>query len=239
MKQKIWNIEKVTMPAEQGKKKPGFTLAETLITIGIIGVVAAVTIPNLMQNYFEKRTVNQLREVQSILAQALRHAEQEYGDVSGWGLNGNNSESALKIAENIKPFLKLANDCGINDTKYTCLSQNYYNLLNGDYSQAYATDNRYYKVSLLNSATIWWRNGGSNALDTRTIITFFVDTNGKNPPNTWGKDTFAFEYYENIGLLPLGSQNSSYPSEQNCNKNNDGYGCAYYVLQNNNMNYLH
>lgn len=62
----------------------GFTLAETLITLGIIGVVAAITIPNLQKSYFEK-TVSTLRETQSILSQAIRMAEEENGDVSGWG----------------------------------------------------------------------------------------------------------------------------------------------------------
>ncbi len=66
-------------------KNNAFTLAEVLITLGIIGVVAAMTIPNLIQSNFEKRTVTILRETQSILSQAIRMAEEEYGDVSGWG----------------------------------------------------------------------------------------------------------------------------------------------------------
>ena len=37
--------------------KVGFTLAEVLITLGIIGVVAAMTIPTLMQKYYEKQPV--------------------------------------------------------------------------------------------------------------------------------------------------------------------------------------
>ena len=66
------------------KKYFGFTLAEVLITLGIIGVVAAITIPNLIQNNYEKRTVSLLRQTQSILAQAVRMAEEEYGSVEGW-----------------------------------------------------------------------------------------------------------------------------------------------------------
>ena len=33
------------------KNKNGFTLAETLITLGIIGIVAAMTIPTLINGY--------------------------------------------------------------------------------------------------------------------------------------------------------------------------------------------
>ena len=44
------------------KIKFAFTLAEVLITLGIIGVVAAMTIPTLMQKYYEKQTVAKLKE---------------------------------------------------------------------------------------------------------------------------------------------------------------------------------
>lgn len=44
-------------------KKAAFTLAEVLITLGIIGVVAAMTMPSLIQNYQEKATVTKLKNV--------------------------------------------------------------------------------------------------------------------------------------------------------------------------------
>ena len=61
------------------KIKFAFTLAEVLITLGIIGVVAAMTIPTLMQKYYEKQTVAKLKETYSILSQALKSASQEEG----------------------------------------------------------------------------------------------------------------------------------------------------------------
>ncbi len=96
--------------------KKAFTLAETLITLGIIGVVAAMTIPNLMQKNFERKAIATLKETQSIISQAIRMAEEEYGDVSGWDIKAANQETAEKIANNLKPFLKLASDCGVVDT---------------------------------------------------------------------------------------------------------------------------
>lgn len=56
----------------QTKAKFGFTLAEVLITLGIIGVVAAITIPNLIANQQKKAIVSQLMEAQSILNQAVK-----------------------------------------------------------------------------------------------------------------------------------------------------------------------
>ena len=44
------------------KTKFGFTLAEVLITLGIIGVVAALTLPSLVTNYQKQVTVNKLKK---------------------------------------------------------------------------------------------------------------------------------------------------------------------------------
>lgn len=64
--------------------KFGFTLAEILITLGIIGIVAAMTIPTLMHEYKIKRTITILREDQSIITQMLKLSESENGEPEGW-----------------------------------------------------------------------------------------------------------------------------------------------------------
>ena len=51
--------------------KKGFTLAEVLVTLGIIGVVSAMTVPTLMQNYQRKSYVTQLHKVYNEFQQAL------------------------------------------------------------------------------------------------------------------------------------------------------------------------
>lgn len=62
-------------------RKIAFTLAEVLITLGIIGVVAAMTLPSLITNYQEKQRVSQLKKVYSALSQAFVSALQENGTV--------------------------------------------------------------------------------------------------------------------------------------------------------------
>lgn len=54
------------------KKKKGFTLSEVLITLGIIGVVAAITIPTLMTKIQEKQYQSQYKKIFSELNQAVR-----------------------------------------------------------------------------------------------------------------------------------------------------------------------
>ncbi|MDR1327933.1 MAG: type II secretion system GspH family protein, partial [Heliobacteriaceae bacterium] len=59
-------------------RKNAFTLAEVLITLGIIGIVAALTMPGLIANHKEKETVTKLRKVYSSIQQAFlkNYAEQ-------------------------------------------------------------------------------------------------------------------------------------------------------------------
>ena len=58
----------------------GFTLAETLITLGIIGVVAALTLPTLIQQHNKKVVETRLMKFYSSINQAVKMAEVDYGD---------------------------------------------------------------------------------------------------------------------------------------------------------------
>lgn len=217
------------------KKELAFTLSEVLITLGIIGVVAAITIPAIMTKYTEIRTVNQLKADQSILSQAIKLSEEEHGNVDGWGLTGANEASAKIIAEKLKPSLKIAIDCGTHDKDGFCVTKKTYKQLNGTNHGEYAITRRdTYKITLMNGSSVWWKG----PQDSFRIITFWVDVNGNKQPNTYGKDLFVFSY-ENGGIRPLGAPNSASPYTKSCTKNGNGWGCAYYILLNGNMNYLH
>jgi prepilin-type N-terminal cleavage/methylation domain-containing protein len=64
--------------------KKAFTLAEVLITLGVIGVVSALTIPTLVQNYKKQVTANKLKKFYSILSQAIIQSEAVNGPATGW-----------------------------------------------------------------------------------------------------------------------------------------------------------
>ena len=59
-------------------KTEGFTLAEVLITLGIIGVVAAMTIPTLIANTRSQQYRSQFKKTLSTLNQAVRMAQAQY-----------------------------------------------------------------------------------------------------------------------------------------------------------------
>lgn len=62
----------------------GFTLAEVLITLGIIGVVASLTIPSLIQSYKNQVVETRLKKVYSVMNQAIQRAEADYGAKESW-----------------------------------------------------------------------------------------------------------------------------------------------------------
>lgn len=66
------------------KEKLAFTLAEVLITLGVIGVVAAITIPGLITSYNKKITETRLAKFYSVFNQAIRLSVAENGDVDTW-----------------------------------------------------------------------------------------------------------------------------------------------------------
>ena len=67
-------------------KIKAFTLAEVLITLGVIGVIAAITIPMLITKYQKFQTVTRLKGTYSQIAQAIRLSQDDNGDVEGWDL---------------------------------------------------------------------------------------------------------------------------------------------------------
>ena len=98
-------------------RKIAFTLAEVLITLGIIGVVAALTIPTLMANHRKQVVETSLEKFYSTMNQAIKMAEVDYGDVRQWdelegGFNededGNptTSKALAWFEKYLKPYLK-------------------------------------------------------------------------------------------------------------------------------------
>ena len=65
-------------------KKAAFTLAEVLITLGIIGIVAAMTIPTLVQNYKKKVVETKLVNFYSVMNNAVKMSEIENGQLALW-----------------------------------------------------------------------------------------------------------------------------------------------------------
>ncbi len=95
------------------KSNKGFTLAEVLVTLAIIGVVASLTIPTLIQSSANSQVVAGVRKAQSVLSRAvLRYAVDNgcEGNLAACGLFNVDSATAWNA---LKPYFSVAKDCGI------------------------------------------------------------------------------------------------------------------------------
>ena len=96
-------------------RKPfAFTLAEVLITLGIIGVVAAMTMPTLITKYQKKQTLNQLRKAYAEMSQAIRISESKFGTLETWDFaNFETPQERIKyFSENyFFPNIKIIKKC--------------------------------------------------------------------------------------------------------------------------------
>ena len=84
------------------KKEKGFTLAEVLVTLVIIGVVAAITIPTLMQNYKQNETSSKLKKFYSMMKQVYLKSELDNGKFEDWE---NNISSEHYFTTYLAPYL--------------------------------------------------------------------------------------------------------------------------------------
>lgn len=96
------------------KNSKGFTLAEVLITLGIIGIVAAMTLPSLIQDKKEKEIVSKLKKFQNTMSQAFLMSINENEGPGNWGLDASFNIQEPTLANKLVPYLKITKDCGLN-----------------------------------------------------------------------------------------------------------------------------
>lgn len=206
-----------------------FTLAEVLITLGIIGVVSALTIPSLIQNYQEQATVGKLRKMYNTLSNAYNIITID-DDPSGWK-NTIDEKSATEIYKKFAPHLKIIKDCNTQDN--SCFPARY-TKKNGDDHGIYYSN--YYKVILNDGASIMFRAGGDSTK--KFYANIFYDIKGDAKPNRWGHDLFEFLIIGNK-LLPGGSLKNQEEEDQCLSSNANGYACAKWAIEKGNLDYLH
>lgn len=90
-----------------------FTLAETLVVVGIIGVIASLTLPNLNKSTNDIETAVKLKKIYANLVDAYGQAELKYGKVQTW--TGGNANSTQRFIERVKDYLKVEKYCGVTN----------------------------------------------------------------------------------------------------------------------------
>lgn len=175
-------------------KNFGFTLAEVLITLGIIGVVAALTIPTLISGYKKSEYSTRLKKFYSSMQQARIMYNADNGTTdSDWDFPRYNTSSDMIDYWN----------------KY--FAPYFTNVLNAEYK----TSNG------LSGLFVYFTDGSSLRMRTQGAIDFEFDVNNeKRPPNERGKDRYAFTIQrEDNKFTPYGwignieTENNANPEE--------------------------
>ena len=180
-------------------KRVAFTLAEVLITLGIIGVVAALTIPSIVAHYKKQEVTTKLKTVESLFTQMLNFSIVENGDPQNWDLgasygvdagSGNAEKTLIRITEKyFLPYLKTSNYYGYVSLKDAGYPVHY--KADGSLQKwnLESSDAKYCIIELANGMTTFLRMDYSNEY-TMVDLIIYVDINGKKAPNIWGRDTF-------------------------------------------------
>ena len=169
-----------------------FTLAEVLITLVIIGVIAAFTIPTLINNTQKQEFVNGVKKANSTLQQAMANMANKndaaVGDYSFLS-NINFIDEFAKVTNTIKKCSSVSDCFGSNyNSKYKNLSGGAPGLSTGT-GVITADGVIYYYSSSLNAAG----HGIDPADYAYSLGWIAVDVNGNANPNIWGRDLFLFE----------------------------------------------
>lgn len=216
-------------------KKQGFTLAEILITLGIVGVVSALTVPALITSTKNKANAAKLSSAVLNLENAFTNAIAQEGAENLYGtnmwsenkINATEGNKAL-FAERIGQYLRLSgyensdNDfygtnqicamsVGGGTNKSACIAsgqrfagnEQMFTLKTNDGVAIHIRTYKHSDEEIATQKTAAIAEGCTYYTNAADIV---IDVNGKDSPNTLGRDIFWFELGENGTLYPSGSK---------------------------------
>lgn len=236
--------------------KKAFTLAEVLITLGIIGIVAALTMPILVNKYRKIVIANQFKKTYSVIQNTIVRAEKNHGTLGDWpcfsGSHGGklflDVDAFMKnISEVLNVTKKESGGLVANNPVSMCGSSSDYITMDGKVLKSKSGDPYWKKETTLyiaDGSCIYFRslegnepiyadlskNHGNNS-----IMEVYMDVNGsKNQPNKLGIDLFAFEIYYNGKIVPYKNYDPKNCSTLvSASQLGGGYSCAARIISDN------
>lgn len=211
--------------------KKGFTLAEVLITLSIIGVVAALTVPTLVKNYEDTANAVKAKKVYSEIANAWKlYINDNGGSAQGTFANRNDLKNQffkkyfnyVSDTESTRTFQTLQTSEGSTEAVDTT----------NTYTGIYRSDGVYIGIQVAH---------GECDLTGNSCAEIKFDVNGDKAPNRIGYDIFfvflmaenALSYHPSYGTNESANQICIEPGHTGSSDwTNAGYGCLVRILQN-------
>ena len=229
---------------EVGMKK-AFTLAEVLITLGIIGIVAAMTMPMLIGKYKKQVTVTQLKKAYTVLSQMVLQAQEDNGPVyfsTSEQVDSAVAENFFKLywlpyfnsptvaQEGTKPYGEIQPWTNLSGTKKETSIITQYSAGRLFFT---TNDGTSYFVFMMEWYVEYDEDGNqvSQTPMYGTKQTVYVDLNGINPPNIMGRDVFVFiVFFDNNIVRPAGYDKTTDQINANCSHTGSGAYCAAKIM---------
>ncbi|MBR2526059.1 type II secretion system protein [bacterium] len=207
-----------------------FTLAETLMVIGLIGVVAALTLPNLSSRTNDKEYVAALQKTVANLQKSLDLAKDKYGDFSSWTLSAqNDTERAQIVGDRLSDYLIPMKVCG---TSKGCFSSSAAKAIAGNDRTSYDSVSNTYKYILKDGTSMAFAVTNN---DSRTV---YVDLDGPNKGyNTNGRDLFKLHIDES-GNVQVGIPHEQAATAADKCRDGSDEACAFWVTEFDNNDYV-
>lgn len=218
--------------------KKAFTLAEVLITLGIIGVVAALTMPTVINQTKNVVTMNRLKKMYSVMSQAIQRTVM----TEGWAVvplqDSSNASIENWYKEMFEKNIKVSKYCVdvagcwndgtllLNGTRH---SSDRGNIGIGGNCLSFVTPDGY--IVLLDA---WSGDDLYTHFDVDSeydALSIYVDTNAYKKPNIIGKDIFVFTYTMERGLLPAGRDADDATVNADCSPTGTGIYCAEQMVR--------
>ncbi len=184
--------------SQRERVKYGFTLAEVLITLGIIGVVAALTLPTLIGNYQKQALATQTKKFYSMMSQAVKQymADEGVDDLRNTPLASDNYEDtaspeAIESVRNfVTKYLKVVEEC--DHEANNCFAEKYKSW-DGEEKDVFFKQNNYdnRRDYVLSNGSIIRIGYYYNEFP----IDLYVDVNGKKGPNRVGYDLWSMSIF--------------------------------------------
>jgi len=209
------------------KRRFAFTLAEVLITLGIIGIVAALTIPTLIANYQKTEELTGLKKAYAEITEALKLMANDGGCPDDLRCSGAFDGNTTDLVNALKKYIKISKDCGMNkydknDERTKCWSNavafKYNGGSRGDmnalYNSLYSfiTADGFSVYLYAYDCTLNEANEATNLNLNQACARMIIDVNGLKGPNNIGRDIFWFYITNGKGpaLYPDGGSEWQY-----------------------------
>ncbi len=222
------------------RNKRAFTLAEVLITLTVIGVVAALSIPTLISSSNSTADVTKLKKVYSTLSNAVKLYEAENGSFTNLSAQIN-AAGDVEALEGLSPYLNIIKDC--KSSKGCWYESSVRHLFGDDYAADVEAfwDNNYAKAILADGTMMKFDLKSSACTGVEGTFNKIcgeikVDINGSKGPNQIGRDIFIF-WLTRSGIYPNGMDGDTRDCVNLDGTLTYGWGCAAKVLAEGEIDY--